>query len=149
MDRPEIQAETTLINFMVTEDGLEDQLLAKVVLLERADLAAAKDELIQQQNNFKIKLTELEDGILEQLATAEGDVTENIELITNLEDSKATSIEVAEKMAIAKETEVVILEASEQYRPVAEVVFLEDNVDKDDLVEIWQGRDDSLPNNDE
>ena len=38
---PEVQAETTLINFMVTEDGLEDQLLAKVVLLERADLAAA------------------------------------------------------------------------------------------------------------
>eukprot|EP00961_Rhodomonas_salina_P061042 819789-Rhodomonas_salina.1 len=26
---PEVQAECTLINFMVTEDGLEDQLLAK------------------------------------------------------------------------------------------------------------------------
>ena len=73
---PEIQAETTLVNFMVTEDGLEDQLLATVVQLERPDLAAQKDELIAQQNNFKIKLTELEDGILEQLATAEGDVTE-------------------------------------------------------------------------
>merc|ERR1719482_2106201 len=116
---PEIQAETTLINFMVTEDGLEDQLLAKVVLLERADLAAAMDELIQQQNNFKIKLTELEDGILEQLANAEGDVTENIALIENLEDSKATSIEVAKKMVIAKQTEVVIEEARERYRPVA------------------------------
>ena len=119
MDRPEIQAETTLINFMVTEDGLEDQLLAKVVLLERADLAAAKDELIQQQNNFKIKLTELEDGILEQLANAEGDVTENIALIENLEDSKATSIEVAEKMEIAKVTAVQIENASEMYRPAA------------------------------
>merc|ERR1719181_175008 len=116
---PEIQAETTLVNFMVTEDGLEDQLLATVVQLERPDLASQKNEIIQQQNGFKVKLAELEDGILEQLASAEGDVTENIALIENLEDSKATSIEVAEKMVIAAETAVAIEEASEKYRPVA------------------------------
>jgi dynein heavy chain len=116
---PEIQAETTLINFMVTEDGLEDQLLATVVALERSDLEKEKARLLQQQNGFKIKIKELEDGILEQLANAEGDVLENIALIENLEDSKATSIEVAEKMAIAKETEVLIEKAREMYRPVA------------------------------
>jgi len=116
---PEIQAETTLINFMVTEDGLEDQLLSTVVALERPDLAQQSKDLVAQQNGFKIKLTELEDGILEQLANAEGDVTENIALIENLEDSKATSIEVAEKMIIAKQTEAVIDLAREMYRPVA------------------------------
>ena len=36
--KPEIAAQTTLINFMVTEDGLEDQLLATVVNMERPDL---------------------------------------------------------------------------------------------------------------
>ena len=36
---PEIQAECTLINFTVTESGLEDQLLALVVKKERPDLA--------------------------------------------------------------------------------------------------------------
>lgn len=36
---PEIQAECTLINFTVTEAGLEDQLLALVVRKERPDLA--------------------------------------------------------------------------------------------------------------
>jgi len=36
---PEIQAECTLINFTVTEAGLEDQLLALVVKKERPDLA--------------------------------------------------------------------------------------------------------------
>ena len=103
----------------MTEDGLEDQLLAVAVKLERPDLAKAKDDLVQQQNNFKIKLQQLEDGILEQLANAEGDPTENIELIENLEDSKATSIEVGEKMVIAKQTAIVIEEANEKYRPVA------------------------------
>ena len=37
---PEIQAECTLINFTVTESGLEDQLLTLVVKKERPDLAA-------------------------------------------------------------------------------------------------------------
>ena len=58
---PEIHAETTMINFTVTEDGLGDQLLALVVGRERPDLAKMKVELIQQQNDFKIKLKELED----------------------------------------------------------------------------------------
>ena len=43
---PEIQAECTLINFTVTESGLEDQLLALVVKKERPDLAAQKEQLI-------------------------------------------------------------------------------------------------------
>jgi len=40
---PEIQAEMTLINFTVTETGLEDQLLSLVVKMERPDLAAQKE----------------------------------------------------------------------------------------------------------
>ena len=36
--KPEIQAQATLINFTVTRDGLEDQLLADVVSAERPDL---------------------------------------------------------------------------------------------------------------
>lgn len=47
---PEIQAECTLINFTVTEKGLEDQLLALVVKKERPDLAAQKEQLVQEQN---------------------------------------------------------------------------------------------------
>jgi len=36
--KPEMQAQSTLINFTVTRDGLEDQLLANVVSTERPDL---------------------------------------------------------------------------------------------------------------
>jgi dynein heavy chain len=45
---PEVQAETTLINFTVTEGGLEDQLLALVVNKERPDLEETKTQLIIQ-----------------------------------------------------------------------------------------------------
>jgi len=91
---PEIQAEAALINFTVTEAGLGDQLLTLVVERERPDLAKMKMELIEQQNNFKIKLQELEADLLHKLATAQGDILENIELIENLEYSKKLSTEI-------------------------------------------------------
>jgi len=116
---PEIQAECALINFTVTESGLEDQLLTLVVKMERPDLAAKKEELIEQQNNFKITLKKLEDGLLQQLAEATGDILENVELIESLEKSKALSTEINAKVEIAKVTEVAINEASENYRPAA------------------------------
>lgn len=40
--KPEMQAQSTLINFTVTRDGLEDQLLAEVVKAERPDLEELK-----------------------------------------------------------------------------------------------------------
>ena len=116
---PEIQAECALINFTVTEAGLEDQLLALVVKKERPDLACQKEELIKQQNEFKIKLKQLENDLLFRLANAEGDILENIELIENLEYSKKISMEIKEKVEIAKVTEVQINDASEAYRPAA------------------------------
>ena len=117
---PEVQAEATLINFTVTEDGLGDQLLTLVVGKERPDLAKMKVELIQQQNEFKIKLKELEDDLLSRLANAKGDILADVSLIENLEIAKKISVEVQEKVIIAKATEININEASEKYRTVAD-----------------------------
>lgn len=108
-----------MINFTVTEAGLEDQLLSLIVKMERPDLAAQKEELIQQQNGFKIKLKELENGLLQSLANSKGDILEDIALIEKLEFSKKLSIEIQEKVEIAKVTEVDINTASEFYRPAA------------------------------
>jgi len=116
---PEIQAECTVINFTVTEQGLEDQILFLIVRLERPDLARTKLELIQQQNEFKVKLADLEDLLLQRLATAEGDILEDIDLIRGLEDAKRTSDEVKEKVNTARETEAKINEISENYRGTA------------------------------
>jgi len=56
---------------------------------------------------------------LKQLAEAEGDILDNIELIENLETSKRIAVEIKEKVEISKVTEVMINEASEAYRPAA------------------------------
>lgn len=117
---PEVHAECTIINFTVTESGLEDQLLFLVVKLERPDLARMKASLVMQQNEFKVKLAELEELLLFKLAAAEGDITDDVDLILTLEDAKKTSDEVKEKFVVAQDTEQKINETSENYRPTAQ-----------------------------
>ncbi|KAJ3220317.1 hypothetical protein HK099_004389 [Clydaea vesicula] len=116
---PEIQAQTTLINFTVTLEGLEDQLLADVVNIERSDLEQTKAELTKQQNEFKIKLTELEDALLSRLSAAQGNFLGDTALVENLETTKSTATDIEQRVEEAKKTEKKINETRELYRPVA------------------------------
>nr|XP_003217173.1 PREDICTED: LOW QUALITY PROTEIN: dynein heavy chain 17, axonemal [Anolis carolinensis] len=118
--KPEMQAQCTLINFLVTRDGLEDQLLAAVVAKERPDLEELKATLTKQQNEFKIILKELEDSLLARLSAASGNFLGDTALVENLETTKRTANEIEEKVKEAKITEVQINEARENYRPAAE-----------------------------
>ncbi|KAK3091630.1 hypothetical protein FSP39_021358 [Pinctada imbricata] len=117
--QPEMQAQTTLINFTVTRDGLEDQLLAAVVSKERPDLEKLKADLTRQQNQFKITLKELEDSLLARLSAAEGNFLGDYALVENLETTKRTAAEIEVKAEEAKKTEVEINTARESYRPAA------------------------------
>ncbi|XP_015433748.1 PREDICTED: dynein beta chain, ciliary-like [Dufourea novaeangliae] len=117
--KPEIQAQTTLINFTVTKDGLEEQLLGDVVKAERPDLESKKAELTIQQNSFKISLKVLEDDLLHRLSTAGPNILSDVDLVINLETTKKTAAEIKIKVAEAKVTAVKIDEAREIYRTVA------------------------------
>jgi dynein heavy chain len=69
--KPETAAQCTIINFIVTENGLEDQLLAMVVRVEKPDLEASKEELVNKQNAFMIELAKLETDLLKNLSDAD------------------------------------------------------------------------------
>ncbi|KAF1569339.1 UNVERIFIED_CONTAM: Dynein heavy chain 9, axonemal, partial [Eudyptes robustus] len=117
--QPELQAQCTLINFTVTRDGLEDQLLAAVVNMERPDLEEVKSDLTKQQNGFKITLKTLEDNLLSRLSSASGNFLGDTALVENLEITKQTAAEIEEKVQESKITEMKINEAREHYRPAA------------------------------
>uniref|UniRef100_H2ZKA8 AAA+ ATPase domain-containing protein n=1 Tax=Ciona savignyi TaxID=51511 RepID=H2ZKA8_CIOSA len=117
--QPEMQAQCTLINFTVTKDGLEEQLLAEVVRCERPDLEELKAKLTLQQNDFKITLKRLEDSLLSRLSAASGNFLGDTALVENLETTKKTAAEIEIKVAEAKVTETKINEAREGYRVVA------------------------------
>ncbi|KAK7886266.1 hypothetical protein WMY93_025887 [Mugilogobius chulae] len=117
---PELQAQAALINFTVTRVGLEEQLLGKVVSLERPELETLKLELTMQQNQFKIELKRLEDDLLTRLSAAEGNFLGDISLVEQLENTKTTAALIQHKVVEARENETKINEARELYRPAAE-----------------------------
>mmetsp|Transcript_20734 Transcript_20734/g.31855 ORF Transcript_20734/g.31855 Transcript_20734/m.31855 type:complete len:281 (+) Transcript_20734:10194-11036(+) len=93
--KPETAAQCTIINFIVTESGLEDQLLAMVVKVEKPDLEQKKEELVNKQNEFKITLAKLESDLLKNLSDADpATILQNKALIESLEVTKQTSTEI-------------------------------------------------------
>jgi dynein heavy chain len=113
---PEISTKTTIVNFAVVQQGLEAQLLGIVVSKERPELEKQKNELVLKIAAGKKKLVELEDRILYLLNTAKGSLLDDEELVNTLHSSKVTSVEVAEQLTVAEQTEKEIDQAREGYR---------------------------------
>ncbi|CAD1473088.1 unnamed protein product [Heterotrigona itama] len=118
---PEVFARAAIIDFTVTVKGtrLEDQLLGRVILTEKKELETERTQLIADvtANNKKIK--ELEANLLHKLTTVEGSLIEDVELMSVLNITKQTAAEINEKLSIAKDTELRIDSAREEFRPVA------------------------------
>ncbi|KAI5628238.1 dynein heavy chain 6, axonemal isoform X2 [Silurus asotus] len=116
---PEVCIKVTIINFTVTKSGLEDQLLSDVVRLERPELEEQRNELIVRINADRNQLKAIEERILKLLFTSEGNILDNEELITTLQESKVTSEAIKSRLEEAEATELKINTAREKYRPVA------------------------------
>ena len=116
---PEVSVKVTLLNFMITPAGLQDQLLATVVFEERPELAKEKERLIIEGAENAATLKEIEDEILHILSSSEGNILEDESAVKALNSSKEISSEIKEKQKIAEETEKEIDEVRKGYIPVA------------------------------
>ncbi|XP_037882003.1 dynein heavy chain 7, axonemal-like [Glossina fuscipes] len=116
---PEVAVKVTLLNFMITTQGLQDQLLGITVARERPDLEAEKNNLIVQGAENKRMLKETEDKILEVLSTAEN-ILEDQTAVQILSSSKALANEINEKQIVTEATEKKIDHARLSYVPIAE-----------------------------
>ncbi|XP_051841933.1 dynein axonemal heavy chain 7 [Antechinus flavipes] len=116
---PETSVKVTLLNFMITPEGMQDQLLGIVVARERPDLEEEKQALILQGAENKRQLKEIEDKILEVLSSSEGNILEDETAIKILSSSKALANEISEKQAIAEDTEKKIDDTRLEYHPIA------------------------------
>lgn len=116
---PEIFNKLTIVNFALTIEALEDQLLGIVVAKERPDLQELRQNLIIESAKNKATLKNVEDNILKTLSESKGDILEDETAIKMLDDSKILSIEIKNKQADAKITEEKIESFRLSYKPVA------------------------------
>merc|ERR1719281_2359742 len=116
---PEVAVKVTLLNFMITMVGLQDQLLNIVVAAEKPALAEEKARLVIEGAENKKTLEETENKILHVLSSSSRNILEDESAIQILGASKVISNEIEAKQAVAEETEKQIDEAREGFVPVA------------------------------
>ncbi|KAG8439501.1 hypothetical protein GDO86_005633 [Hymenochirus boettgeri] len=116
---PEVSVKVTLMNFMITPIGLEDQLLTILAAEERPELEDKKNQLYLEGAKTRKQLKEIEDQILEVLSLSQGNILEDERAIDILSSSKKLSQEIQEKQEITSSTEKQIDEIRDGYRPAA------------------------------
>mmetsp|Transcript_47704 Transcript_47704/g.108527 ORF Transcript_47704/g.108527 Transcript_47704/m.108527 type:complete len:1551 (-) Transcript_47704:45-4697(-) len=116
---PEVCIKVTVINFTVTFDGLEEQLLNEVVSKEIPETLQRRVELMLQLADDKKVLKQLEDKILKLLSESSGNILDDEVLINTLAESKETSTAVNQRVAEAEEAAIQIENACKEYTQVA------------------------------
>ena len=97
---PEVCIKVTLINFTVTSKGLEEQLLGDVVIKEKPEVEAKRQEIVVSMDRDKKTLKSIEDKILTLLRENEVEqILDEDTLINTLDASKITSGEINTRMA--------------------------------------------------
>jgi len=116
---PEVCVKVTMLNFMVTYKGLEDQMLNIVVTHEDPNNMKKRNEAIIRRAANEKKKGELEDKILNQIATSETDILEDDVLLETLDESKAQCKQIDQQL---EESQVIMRNIEtimDQFRPVA------------------------------
>jgi len=117
---PEIMAKSVVINYSVTMDGLEEQLLNEVVRHESPLLEEQRKKLVDEINQNKITLKVCEDGLLEALAKSDGEhILEDQHLILTLKETKKKANEVKILLDNAETTKINIYTQRNNYKAVA------------------------------
>eukprot|EP01033_Poteriospumella_lacustris_P002475 gene2475-1807_t len=116
---PELQAKTNVVDFTVTQKGLEEQLLGKVIGKEQKALEDQLNSVLEEVNSNTKALLALDASLLERLTSNTGNLLEDEELIQVLANTKSKAAEVNQKLVAAAETKASIAEKREQFRPVA------------------------------
>lgn len=107
------------MNFSVTTEGLQAQLLTLVCKSECAKEEEEKHRLHRQDLLFRAQKSEIEREILRLLRDAGDDVLEDETLVHSLDESKRITDDITHKLAAATHLSERIEASRKAFRPVA------------------------------
>eukprot|EP00930_Biecheleria_cincta_P008307 TRINITY_DN10972_c0_g1_i1.p1 TRINITY_DN10972_c0_g1~~TRINITY_DN10972_c0_g1_i1.p1 ORF type:complete len:3080 (-),score=708.03 TRINITY_DN10972_c0_g1_i1:231-8642(-) len=113
---PEICVAVSILNFMATLDGLQDQMLGIVVAAEEPATEEKRVNLVLESARAKAQLKELEDKILALLSSSTGNILDDEELIETLSSSKVMGTKIEEQVKQQEITAVQIAEVRQIYK---------------------------------
>lgn len=102
---PEIATKIVLIDFTLTESGVEQKMLTTIIGEERMDLHERKENHIVEMAKNNDLLYKLESNILEVLSASDGNILEDENAINILSTSKTMSEEIQAKQMNATTVE--------------------------------------------
>eukprot|EP00744_Colponema_vietnamica_P002494 GILI01003899.1.p1 GENE.GILI01003899.1~~GILI01003899.1.p1 ORF type:complete len:1783 (+),score=399.51 GILI01003899.1:800-5350(+) len=117
---PDVSTKVTLVNFTVTMDGLENQMLGEVVSIEKRSLEEESNATIKSISDGQKNLKEMEEGILKRLNTVQGDaLLDDEDLIHTLQKTQRDAATIAQNQKEAVKKMADIRQVRELYRSVA------------------------------
>ena len=114
------QSLVCMINFTTTRAGLTGQLLGRALHLERPELEQRKSDLLKQEEELKIQISNLEDTLLDQLNASTGNILENKELLDSLNQTKSKSATIETSLRESTVLQENLEKEGNIYLPLAE-----------------------------
>ncbi|RNF10243.1 dynein heavy chain 7, axonemal isoform X1 [Trypanosoma conorhini] len=115
---PEVSTKVTLVNFMITQQGLQDQLLQRVMMSERREVEEKKQALTLEAAENQANLKRTEDKIL-AILSSEGNILESETAIEELDSSKVQSDQIAKRQEEIEAMERISDRTRSLFIPVA------------------------------
>jgi dynein heavy chain len=117
---PETCIKLTVVNFSITFEGLEEQMLADVIKNEEPEVEEQRDSLIIELATSRNGLINLRRKILNELAASNSEtILDNVVLIETLEICKTQSVKILESLYEAEQVEIKINATRDKYRVTA------------------------------
>ncbi|XP_060532310.1 cytoplasmic dynein 2 heavy chain 1 isoform X2 [Cylas formicarius] len=118
--RADILPFVNIMNFNVTCDGFQEQLLSAAVRQEKPELENKRKQLLQEKEEMEEKQFQLQNRLLDDLADSSGNILQNKNLLESLNETKASSIAIAKALDESRNLEQDLCKEYDSYGDISE-----------------------------
>ena len=102
-------------------------MLATAIQHEKPELEVRKTDLLKQEEELKIQLAKLEESLLQELASAKGNILENKELLESLNKTKHSSMTISESLKESLQLQISLDQVSLEHKTIPSTFIIVTN----------------------